>query len=263
MNIVIVGGVAIICILVAVILLRRQQRRSEAYEDISGSAGTEVHSGPGEHSGTEVPQPSRSTRQLVIDSYGNSAICDDLYTDLYKIQDRYLSTMSKANPEVDAAAELDRLASTSPLKCLPSEMKRILDRTPGTAGDIRAYVNCLPPAADFQRLAEFLVHEIKMSLSTAMNALSGDVTLAGAAPAAGTEGFLGAAASACGLAAACDAESIESLRRFVTPIQVDATAREYIRGILDEGLDAMKQIDDMNQSAGAGTIKYTPPQILH
>jgi hypothetical protein len=203
-------------------------------------------------------EATKTTRQLIIDTYGTNAVWDDLYADLYKIQDRYLSTLSKASPETDASAELDRLSGARPLSCQPTKVQEILERTPGTPGDARAYIDCMPIIGDFRKLAEFLVNEVKTSLSSAKNALSGNVSLTSAAPP--IEGF--AAADLCDLPDKCVAKNMEGLKALFDPRTFSSQAdRDSLRAIINDGINAMKEIDNINKAASNGTLQYKAPVI--
>lgn len=205
-----------------------------------------------------------STRQLLIDNYGTDIMwgAEPLYADIHSIQERYLNTLQKASPELDARSELERLSGVQPLKCSPQDIQMTLS-SPPTPESGRAYLNCLPVPADFQILTEFLVNELKQSLSGAMNALSGNIDVPAFSPR--QEGFAAFPGAPCDITSICQANTasaMKQLEQMANSRRLNASTRSYLEGIAAEGKDAIQQIDEMNTSAQDGTIPFVPPPIL-
>ncbi len=227
MNIYLMFILALVALLALLVLTTR--RAYQGFEDIS------------------------STKSILIRTFGTEIIWNDLYRDAYAMQDRYLTTLQKAVPEMNASNELERRVGAAPLKCTPAEIERTLARTPATSADARMYLNCLPEVDDFGRISEFLVNELQTSLTNSKNALAGVVVPVG------IEGF---AAAPGGISSCCDTTPIIALSTLANPRKMSATTRQQLRSLIDDGLAVIAEIDRMNTSAQDGTLEFTPPLLL-
>jgi len=148
---------------------------------------------------------------------------------------------------------------------MPAELTRILERRPGTVADVREYFSCIPTASDFEILMTYIVNELKMALSNSMKALSGDISYTGGPVSAVSEGF---AAAMCDPVAICNSlvantkAGMAALAGIVNPRILADEKRDEIRKILDDGLAAIKKVDEMNISAQQeGDLPFEAPVI--
>jgi hypothetical protein len=247
-------AVAVAAIILILLLLRRQRQRQQR----EGFSATAV---------SAITPTVKDTRALLIENYGEGILWVKEYTDLYSIQETYLTTVQNVDKTIDPRAELERGAGVAGLTCTPVAVEKVLSRSPGTVADIREYLQCLPPTQDLEKLAAFLVNEIKVRVAEADRALSGDVGLIGAGDsgATGEEGFAIAPAS-CDIAQLCAAQAqaqakppAEWRATLVVPRSLSPDQRAALQDVITQGLAAKRRADEMNSAAQAGTLTATPP----